>query len=147
MRDGEVKTVSEQNKEIVRGIQRAFDSGDLDALDELIAPDIVSHDAMPGAPRGLEGAKMAHEMVLSWFPDYRVVIDDLVAESDRVVARFTVSGTHDGEMMGVAPTGKSYSVTGFSEYRIENGKAVEHWGLHDNYGVMLQLGLIPASAM
>jgi len=137
----------QQNKEIVRRIQRAFDSGNLDALDELVAPDIISHDTAPGAPGGLEGAKLAHKTVLSWFPDYRVVIDDIIAEGDRVVARFTVSGTHEGEMMGIAPTGKSYSVTGFSEYRIENGKAVEHWGLHDNYGVMLQLGLIPAPAM
>jgi predicted ester cyclase len=139
--------MSEQSKQIVRRIQEAFDSGNLDALDELVAPDIVSHDTPPGAPGGLGGAKMAHQMVLSWFPDYRVTIDDLVAEGDRVVARFTVSGTHEGEMMGFAPTGKSYSVPGFSEYRIENGKAVEHWGLHDNFGVMVQLGLIPTPGM
>jgi predicted ester cyclase len=139
--------MSEQNKQVVQRIQEAFDSGNLDSLDELIAADIVSHDTMPGAPAGLEGAKVAHQMVLSWFPDYRVRIDDLVAEGDRVVARFTVSGTHQGEMNGIAPTGRSYSVTGFSEYRIENGKAVEHWGLHDNFAVFVQLGLIPAPAM
>jgi len=136
--------MSEQNKEIVRRIQEAFDTGTLDALDDLIAPDIASHDAPPGAPAG---AKMAHQMVLSWFPDYRVEIDEMLAAGDRVVMRFTVTGTHEGEMMGFAPTGKRFSVPGFSEYRIEGGKAVEHWGLHDNFGVFVQLGLIPAPAM
>lgn len=139
--------MSEQNKEIVRRIQEAFDMGNLDALDDLIAPDIASHDTPPGAPGGLEGAKMGHQMVLSWFPDYRVEIDEILAEGDRVVMRFTVSGTHQGEMMGFAPTGKRFSVPGFSEYRVEGGKAVEHWGLHDNFGVFMQLGLIPAPAM
>lgn len=139
--------MSEQNEQVVRRIQEAFDAGNLDALDELIAADIVSHDTAPGAPGGLEGAKMAHGMVLTWFPDYRVEIDELVAEGDRVVARFTVSGTHEGEMMGFAPTGKRFSVPGFSEYRIEGGKAVEHWGLHDNFGVFVQLGLVPAPGM
>lgn len=139
--------MSEQNKEIVRRIQEAFDTGNLDALEDLIAPDIASHDTPPGAPGGREGAKMGHQMVLSWFPDYRVEIDEILAEGDRVVMRFTVSGTHQGEMMGFAPTGKRFSVPGFSEYRVEGGKAVEHWGLHDNFGVFMQLGLIPAPAM
>lgn len=135
--------MSEENKALVRRIQEAFDSGDLGALDELIAADIASHDTPPGAPGGLEGAKAAHRMVLSWFPDYRVEIDELLAEGDRVVMRFTVSGTHGGEMMGFPPTGKSFRVPGVSEYRIRDGKAVEHWGLHDNFGVFAQLGLIP----
>ncbi|MEX0832407.1 MAG: ester cyclase [Actinomycetota bacterium] len=137
-------STTEQNREIVRRIQEAYDSGNLDALDALVASDIKSADELPGGPGGLAGAKGAHQMVLSWFPDYKVEIDEILAEGDRAIARFTVSGTHKGEMMGVPPTGKHYSVPGFSEYRIENGKAVEHWGLHDNYGVMVQLGLIPA---
>jgi steroid delta-isomerase-like uncharacterized protein len=137
-------TTAEQNKDVVRRIQDAFNSGNLDGLDDLVAADIKSADALPGTPPGLEGAKAAHQMVLSWFPDYTVKLDEMIAEGDRVIARFTVSGTHKGEMNGVPPTGKSYSVPGFSEYRIENGKAVEHWGLHDNFGVMVQLGLIPA---
>ena len=136
--------MSEENKQVVKAIQAAFDGDDLDALDALIAEDIVSHDALPGSPGGLAGAKAAHQMVRGWFSDYAVTLEDLVAEGDKVVARFTVTGTHDGDMMGVPATNKAYSVTGFSEYRIADGKAVEHWGLHDNYGVMVQLGLVPA---
>lgn len=136
--------MSEANKDVVRRIQEAYSGGDLDALDELVAPDIVSHDAPPGAPAGLEGAKMGHRMLTAAFPDYHITLEELVAEGDRVVQRFTVSGTHKGEFMGFPPSGKGFTIPGYSEYRIAGGRAVEHWGVQDLMGCFIQLGLVPA---
>ena len=83
-------------------------------------------------------------MFRSAFPDFKVTIDDMIAEGDKVVVRGTWSGTHKGEFMGIPATGKSVSFGVIDTVRIAGGKMVEHWGLMDNFRLMQQLGVIPA---
>jgi predicted ester cyclase len=78
------------------------------------------------------------------FPGYQLRAEDLVAEGDKVAVRVTVTGTHQGEMAGIPPTGKTVSAPGMLIYRIAGGKIVEHWMAFDDLGVMQQLGVIPA---
>ncbi len=97
---------------------------------------------MSGIPTGIEGAKVAHRIMLAGFPDYQTMIDDLIAEGDKVVARITMSGTNTGSFMGMPPTGKHVSFTGIYIARIANGKIVEHWGEEDGVSLLQQLGVL-----
>src|SRR5512136_2872252 len=134
---------AEENKDLIRRYQEAYNSGKLNELDQILAPNLISHNHLPGAPTGLAGAKAVHQGLLASFPDSRTTIEDLVAEGDRVVMRGTATGTHKGSFMGAPPSGKSFKVTTMSVFRIANGKIVEHWGVVDGTGVMQQLGLMP----
>jgi steroid delta-isomerase-like uncharacterized protein len=134
---------TEENKNLVRRYQEAYNTGKLDELDSILAPNLISHNHLPGVPTGLAGAKMVHQGLLTSFPDSKTTIEDLVAEGDRVVMRGTATGTHKGPFGGAPPTGKSFKVTTMSVFRIANGKIVEHWGVVDGTGVMQQLGLMP----
>ncbi len=131
----------ERNREVVRQYQEASNRNDLDALDEWVAADLVSHNPTPGLPAGLEGAKMAHRAILAAFPDLHYHIEDLIAEGDRVVMRFRLHCTQRGEFMGLAPTGKEISLDGISIFRLADGKIVEHWAVQDGLSLMVQLGL------
>jgi len=134
---------TEENKAIVRRYREAHTSNNLALLDDIVAPDIISHSGIPGLPPGREGGKMVHQMFLSAFPDGVSTTDDLIAEGDEVVERFTFRGTNNGSFMGAPPTGKKVTKTGISIFRIAGGKIVEHWGENDALGTMQQLGLIP----
>jgi predicted ester cyclase len=137
---------TEQNKALVRRLmEEVFDRGNISLIDELFAPDFVEHEELPpGIPAGSEGVKQMSTMFRSAFPDFKATIDDMIAEGDKVVVRGTWSGTHKGEFMGIAPTGKRVSFGVIDIVRIAGGKFVEHWGQMDNMGLMQQLGLIPA---
>jgi steroid delta-isomerase-like uncharacterized protein len=137
---------TEQNKALFRRVmEEVFNRGNVSLVDELLAPDFVEHEELPpGIPAGREASKQLSTMLRSAFPDFQATIDHLVAEGDKVVARSTWSGTHKGEFMGIAPTGKSVSFGVIDIVRIAGGKLVEHWGLMDNSGMMQQLGVIPA---
>jgi len=134
---------AEENKNLIRRYQEAYNSGKLDELDQILAPNLISHNHMPGAPTGLVGAKVVHQGLLAAFPDAGTKVEELLAEGDRVVMRGTVTGTHKGSFMGAPPTGKSFKVATMSVFRIANGKIAEHWGVVDGTGVMQQLGLMP----
>ena len=134
---------AEENKAIVRRYREIHNSNNLVGLDQIVDVNIVSHSGVPGMPPGLEGGKMVHNMFLSAFPDSQVTTDDLIADGDEVVERFTFRGTNKGSFMGAPPTGKQVTATGMSVFRIANGKIVEHWGENDSLGVMQQLGLVP----
>jgi predicted ester cyclase len=97
---------------------------------------------MPGIPSGIQGAKAAHQMMLTGFPDYQTAIDDLIAEDDKVVARITMSGTHTGNFMGIPATGKQVVFTGIYIALIADGKIVEHWGEEDGVSLLIQLGVL-----
>jgi predicted ester cyclase len=134
-------------KEIVRRIEEAWGRNDLAALDALVAPDIVNHDAPPGFPPGLEGAKAGHSMFMASFPDRRQSIDLVLGEGELAAVRSTVVATHTGApFLGVPATGRQVRVEAISIYRVEGGRAVEHWGLNDGLGLMMQLGAMPAPA-
>ena len=132
----------EENKAIVRRYQEIYNSNNLDALTEVVSEELRTPKIMPGIPSGIEGAKVAHQIMLTGFPDYQTVIDDLIAEGDKVVARITMSGTHTGVFMGIPPTGKYVEFTGIYIAQIVNGKIVEHWGEEDGVSLLAQLGVL-----
>jgi predicted ester cyclase len=134
---------TEENKAIVRRYRAAHNANDLDALDAIVAQDIISHNALPGLPPGLAGGKLAHQAFLAAFPDIRATTEDIFGEGDRIVERYVARGTNTGSFMGMAPTGKSINVGSMAIYRIANGKIVEHWGENDSTALMQQLGMLP----
>jgi predicted ester cyclase len=133
----------EENKTIVRLYQEAYNKNNLDDLDELVAADLITHSLMPGLPPSLEGGKQIHRMTVAALPDLHVAIDDLLAEGDKVVMRFTATGTFKNEFLGLPPTGKPIKFTGISIFRLAGAKIVEHWGQEDELGLMRQLGALP----
>ena len=138
----------EQNKALVhRLMEEVFNGGNVSLVDELVAPDFVEHEELPpGITPGREAIKQLPAIFRSAFPDFKVTIDDLIAEGDKVVVRTTWSGTHKGEFMGLAATGKGVSFGVIDIIRIAGGKFVEHWGQMDNAGLMQQLGAVPTPA-
>jgi steroid delta-isomerase-like uncharacterized protein len=138
------RSSTEANKTIVRqGLEEMFNQGNVAAVDKYLAADYVEHQTMPGQAPGLEGFKQMLSMMHTAFPDFRITIDDLIAEGDKVVVRSTFRGTQKGEFMGIAPTGKAVATTGIDILVMKDGKAVEHWGNEDDLGMMQQLGAIP----
>lgn len=134
----------EENKAIVRRYQDLLNAGDLDALDTVVATTISMPEALPGFPSGLEGARAIAAANLTMIPDFHIGIEELVAEGDRVVARFTITGTHSRDLYGLAPTGRTFRVLGMAQFRIADGKIVEHYGLGDMFGAFRQLGAFPS---
>ncbi|MBA3475038.1 MAG: ester cyclase [Rubrobacter sp.] len=135
----------EENKAIARrALEEVFSGqGDLDVADELFAPNYVGHDpASPEDIRGLEGVKEFAGMYRNAFPDVLMSVEDQVAEEDMVVTRWIASGTHQGDLMGIAPTGNRVTVAGTSVERIINGKIEETWDNYDALGMMQQIGAI-----
>ena len=133
------------NKELVADfIQDLFTRGDLDAVERYLDPEFVNHDVpFPGAPDGPEGMRRAADVFRRACPDWHSDVQLLVAEGDVVVERFVASGTHQGELMGVAPTGSSLVLEGMQIFRIRGDKIVERWGRLDEMGLARQLGLAP----
>ena len=138
-------TDTEANKELVQAfIQELFTKGDLDAVDRYLAPNFVNHDPpFPGAPDGPDGMRQAAALFRQALPDWHSDLHQLVAEDDIVVERFTASGTHQGELMGVPGTGKTITLPGINIFRVSEGKIVERWGQLDQLGLLHQLGLTP----
>jgi predicted ester cyclase len=134
-------------KEVVRRIEEAWARDDVAAVEGLVAADIVNHDAPPGFPSGLEGAKAGHAMFMASFPDRSVSIEELIGDGDLVAVRTVVRGTHTGApFLGAPAAGKKIQIEGISLYRVAGGKAVEHWGLNDGIGLLMQLGMMSAPA-
>ncbi len=135
---------TEENKAIVRrGIEEFANQGNFAAIDELVASDYVFH--APGLPalHGHEGFQQMVMMPRTAFPDLHFTIEDLIAEGDKVVTRFTARGTHRGELMGIPPTGKQVSFPGILISHISKGKIVEEWEISDALGMLQQLGVVP----
>jgi steroid delta-isomerase-like uncharacterized protein len=133
----------EENKALMRRLyDEVVNAHDLNLLDELVADDFVEHEAFPGLPTtGPEAPRAAFEMFLAAFPDLRFTPDDVVAEGDKVATRLTMSGTHQGEFMGIPATNKSFSVQAIDIVQFRDGKAIAHWGVTDQAAMMEQLGL------
>lgn len=136
----------DKNKELVREmVEVMFNQGDVSWVDEFLSPDFIENEELPpGVPAGREGVKLLTGMLHTAFPDFEATIEDLIAEDDRVVIRMTWTGTHEGEFMGIPPTGNRVSFGVFDIVRIADGMIVEHWGLMDNMALMQQLGVMPA---
>ncbi len=132
----------EENKASVRTFIEAGNRGDVEGNVKYTAPACL----LNGEPFGREGDRQRSQMMLAAFPDGQYTIDDMVGESDKVVLRWTFRGKHQGEMMGLPPTGKEITLVGISIYRFENGLITEIWEHYDKLGFYQQLGVIPALA-
>ena len=128
------------HKETYRRIIDAISQGDPDALEPLIAPDVVDHNPFPGQAPGLPGIKQWLASVRSSLPDLQGSVEDVVAEDDRLAARVTWHGTHRGDLMGVPPTNERIAMTAFHHMRFEAGRVAEWWGVADLVGALRQIG-------
>jgi steroid delta-isomerase-like uncharacterized protein len=135
---------AEENKAVVlRFVEEAFNRRNIDILGELVTPDTLNHEAYdPEWRRGAEGYKKTFEWLLAAFPDFRFDIEDIVAEGDKVAARVTMSGTHEGEFVGIPATSRSFSVQQIHWFRLADGKIAERWAVRDDMGMLRQLGVL-----
>jgi predicted ester cyclase len=133
----------EQNKAISRRVPvEVFEQGRVAVVDEIFAPDFTEHGTPPpGIPAGREGIKAIASALRKGFPDIKYKIDHQIAEGDIVASHVTVSGTHKGEIFGMAATGKQATWSEAHFVKLVNGKIVEHWGVMDQLGMLRQLGL------
>jgi steroid delta-isomerase-like uncharacterized protein len=140
---------TEENKQVVRAIEAAWDGGDLDALGRYFAEDFDnSQNALPGLPTGLAWAKMAHQGVMQSFPDRKVEIKDMAAEGDSVAVWLRVTGTNTGgfPLLGVPPNDRPFAIDAVSFYRLRDGKVVSQWGLNDGLSLAMQIGAMQPPA-
>jgi steroid delta-isomerase-like uncharacterized protein len=136
---------TETNKAIIRRyIEDVWGKGDFAADQEVVATDLVDHNPVPGWPSDLEGHHQVLVIFRNAFPDLQITLEDVIAEGDKVVDRWTMRATHSGPFMNIPPTGKQVTLTGMDITRIENGKIVELWHQEDMLGLLQQLGVIPA---
>jgi steroid delta-isomerase-like uncharacterized protein len=137
-------TTEERNKAAFRRMyEEGLNRGNLAVADELIAPDCIDHEAHPGGDRGPESIRQLITMLRTAFPDLHFTIEELIAEGDTVAGRLTMNGTHDGPLIGIPPTGRAVQQAHMHFVRLQDGKAIEHWGVRDDMGMMRQLGLAP----
>lgn len=136
--------MSTANKTILsRFYKELFSRGDLSVADEIVAENYINHNPIPGESPGREGLKGFVAYLRAGFPDIHFTVDDQLAEGDKVLTCWTVTGTHQGEFAGVPATGKSVNVAGMSVHRVGSGQIQEGWNNWDALGMMQQLGVIP----
>ena len=134
----------EENKQFMRRfVEEAINQKNLHAIDQLVAEDFVEHVPFPGQGPGREGLKYAVASLLSGFPDMRWTIEEQVAEGEKVVSRFTMTGTHQGGFLGMAATGKSIQVWGVVIDVVREGKFAESRIIMDMMGLLHQIGMLP----
>jgi steroid delta-isomerase-like uncharacterized protein len=135
---------TEENKVMVRRFfEEGPSKGNLSIADELLSPDFAMHTPLPASP----GIKGINEVIITCraaFEHLNVTIEDMIAEGDKVTARFTAHGTHKGDFMGLQATGKPITMTGIEIFRIKDGKIIELWGEANLLGLMQQLGIFPS---
>ena len=128
----------EANKDIVRRFIEVYNKRDLDLIDDFIAADYVDHTNKVDR----EGLKQLFALGFEAYPDWHETIEDIIAEGDKVWVRLSYKGTHKGEFMGLAPTGKKVTSKAVDIYRIVSGKLAEYWNVTDNINIMKQIGAI-----
>ncbi|MDP9439213.1 MAG: ester cyclase [Actinomycetota bacterium] len=134
---------AEENKAVIlRFFDEVVNGQNLDVLDELVAEDVVNHSATDEHKHGIEGFRHVSEWGTALLPDGRYQILDMIAERDMVACRVRVSGTMQGELFGVPPTGKSFVAEHVHWHRVVHGKLAERWAVRDDLGTLIQLGII-----
>ena|SRR5215831_19630806 len=135
----------EENKALVRRfIEEVWNRGNLSLADQLISANYLHHDnATPDFGPGPEGEKKRAGLYRTAFPDLRFTIEDMVAEGETVTSRWSSHGTHRGPLSGIAPTGKTVTISGITINRLAGGKIVEGWVIWDALGMLQQLDLVP----
>jgi len=141
----EKKKLEDTNKEIIRKYFKAIDeegkTANAEILNDFLSEDFIEHNPPPGIPPNRDGWKQLFKMFAEATPGYHV-IDDLIAENDKVVAHITAYGKHVGTVFGIPATGKEFSMKGIVIWRLKNGMITEHWAQSDMVGMMMQLGVI-----
>ncbi|GIV98239.1 MAG: hypothetical protein KatS3mg057_2896 [Herpetosiphonaceae bacterium] len=140
---------AEENKTLVRRvIEEGFNKGNLGVADQLCASNYRSHDPLlQNLPSGPDAFKQSINVYRTAFPDSRITIEEQVAQGNLVATRWTAQGTHNGQLMGIQPTGKRVQVSGIQIDRVEQGKIVETWINYDALGMMQQLGVVSTQAL
>lgn len=138
--------MSEENKALARRwFEELFNQEELDVADEILAQGHLDHDpTLPDTSDGPEGSKETVRLYRGAFPDTHITVEDQIAEGDLVVTRWTARGTHQGDLMGVPPSGNQATVEGITINRISDGKIAESWANYDALGMMQQIGAIPS---
>lgn len=137
----------EENKALARRFAQVWGKGNLETVDELAAPDFsASHPLLERTVYGTEVFKQALTILHIGMPDVDIVIEDEVAEGNRVAVRWTIRGTHTGELLGIRPTGKQLTLTGMTIYHLSDGKVVEERSEEDTLSLLRQLGIIHSKA-
>jgi predicted ester cyclase len=128
---------------VLKLVEKGFNRKEMSAFNAYFSPTLIDHALPPGLPAGLEGRKIFVSTFLSAFPDIHVHVEDTVADGNKLVTRWSARGTHNGDLMGIPPTGKKVSITGIAIDRFENGRSQEHWEIIDELSLMQQLDVIP----
>ena len=132
---------TDDNKALVqRFYDEVINQKNLAALDQFVSPNAVNHTVPAGLPQGPSQFLGLH---LNAFPDAKATVEDLLADGDKVIARVSFHGTHQGAFGSIHPRGKPITVMAINIFRIANGKMVEHWGLADRLSALQQLGVVP----
>ncbi len=138
---------TQENKAIVRRYyDEVFNLRKVELLDQLAVEDYVEHDPFPGMGNGRSDLKARVGAILGAFNPVKFTIEDLVAEGDRVVVRWSQTGTQSGNFMGIPPTGKQFTIAGIDIHEVRDGRMAEHWHVVDQFALMGQLGVLPAPA-
>ena len=132
---------SETNIAALERMASLINTGELDALDEVVDKDAVDYDPMPDQKPGPEGFKDFFGMLRAAFPDLKLEPVTVVADDEHVAMAYTINGTHQGDFQGIAATGKRISARGTEIVRFRDGKMIERWGSSDELGILTQLGL------
>ena len=132
-------SLSDNKAIVLRSENELWSKGNLAVADELYSPDFVCHFVVGPEWKGVEGIKNAVASHRTSFPDWQEKVEDIVAEGDRVVIRFTSTGTQRGEFQGIAPTGRKVRIEEVAIFRLSHGKIVEQWGMPDLHGLLAQL--------
>lgn len=137
--------MSSSNKQIVQQmVDEIINEGKLELIDSLFSPAYTPHDpSNPDRPGGIEGAKFFIGMLHSGLTDHHYIVEDMTAEDDRVFYRWTLTGTHSGDLMGIPATGNKINFSGMDSFRLENAKIVESWVVADAMTMLQQLGVLP----
>ena len=133
----------EANRAACLRFNEAVSNGDLNIVDEVMDPDVVHLSAFPGQPPGIEGVKSSIMALKEGVPDLRLTMDDMVAEGEKVWARFIITGTQAKDFMGIPASGKPFRMQEYFAARFRNGRIVEFTSLQDRLGLLQQLGVIP----
>jgi steroid delta-isomerase-like uncharacterized protein len=135
-------TVEKNKDTVTKFIDALFTEGDLGAVDEYLAEEFVNHDPPLGVTADREGMRTAGALFRVAFPDWHSEMDIMVGEGDLVVEHFTASGTQQGELFGVPPSGRTASLPGINIWRVRDGRIVERWGRLDELGLLRHLRLM-----
>ena len=142
-RRADVNSIEETKAVYTRFVDEVINGGNVDVVEELFAPDYVDHTAPPGAPPGLDAVRMIPTIFRGGFPDVHFTIEKLVGEGDIVASHVTGHGTHTGQFLAFPASGNEATWRSLGFFRVRDGKIVEHWGLPDMLGLLIQIGVIP----